>query len=147
MDREQLIRDLKRDEGLRLEAYPDGDGYSIGYGHHSQTLKAGETCTETDAEVWLERDIETAIIDAKTLAGAAWDELNDTRRNVLINMAYNMGRGTLSKFKKMWKAIPSGDYNEAAFQMLNSRWAKQVGARANRLAHEMKTGEFDVVPF
>ena len=147
MDKAQLIRDLKRDEGLRLEAYPDGDGYSIGYGHHSQTLKAGETCTETDAEVWLERDIEIAITDAMMVAGGAWYGLNSVRQNVLVNMAFNMGRGTLAKFKKMLKAIADGDFDEAAVQMLDSRWARQVKGRAKRLAYEMKTGEFDVVPF
>ena len=41
MDRERLLDDLKHDEGLSVEAYPDGDGYSIGYGHHSDDIQGG----------------------------------------------------------------------------------------------------------
>ena len=147
MDRERLLDDLKHDEGLSVEAYPDGDGYSIGYGHHSDDIQAGDTCTAAQANAWLESDVEIAIMDAQLLANECWDDLTDTRQNVLINMAYNLGRGRLSKFFRMWKAIRDGDYHGAGVEMLDSRWARQVGRRADRLAEEMNLGTFENAPW
>jgi len=55
-------------------------------------------------------------------------------------MAYNLGLGGLNKFQNMIKAIDDGDYSKAASEMLASRWASQVGDRAERLAKLMRTG-------
>jgi lysozyme len=57
-------------------------------------------------------------------------------------MAYNLGIGRLSKFKKMIAALDSRDYELAAKEMLDSTYAKQVKGRAKRNAHMMETGEW-----
>ncbi|MFQ5421037.1 MAG: hypothetical protein ACE5EY_11830, partial [Anaerolineae bacterium] len=57
-----------------------------------------------------------------------------------INMAFNLGRTRLARFGKMWAAIHIGDYALAAEEMLDSRWARQVGERAHRLAEMMRDG-------
>ena len=53
---------------------------------------------------------------------------------------FNMGVPRLMKFVKMWGAIEVGDFYEASEQMLDSRWAKQVGKRSKHLAEMMRGG-------
>ena len=54
-----------------------------------------------------------------------------------------MGVPRLCKFKRMWAAIHEGKFAIASIEMLDSRWAAQVGKRATKLSDAMKTGEFD----
>ena len=62
---------------------------------------------------------------------------------IVANMAFNLGMPRLNKFKKMWSAIEDEDYNNAAVEMLDSRWAEQVKGRATRLSNIMRTGELN----
>ena len=55
-------------------------------------------------------------------------------------MAFNLGVPRLCKFKNMWAAIHEKDFDTAAEEMLDSRWAEQVKGRATELAEMMKTG-------
>jgi len=68
--------------------------------------------------------------------------LSAVRQLILMDMAFNMGVPRLCKFKNMWNAIHSGDFEAASFEMMDSRWARQVGGRAKKLSDAMKTGEF-----
>lgn len=68
--------------------------------------------------------------------------LNKVRREILLNMAFNMGLKTFRGFPKFWKAIKAKDWQEAAAQMLDSKWARQVGYRAKELAEAMESGKF-----
>ena len=67
---------------------------------------------------------------------------NDARQAVLIDMAYNLGIVGLMGFKNMWKALQDGKFQQAAAEMLNSRWALQVKGRAVRLAKMMSSGRW-----
>lgn len=67
--------------------------------------------------------------------------LDDARQTVLANMCFNLGFYGLMGFRKMWLALARHDYHEAAKQMLDSRWARQVGHRADELAQIMRTGQ------
>lgn len=145
----QLVADLKRDEGLRLEAYPDplsgGDPWTIGYGHTGPEVRQGVVWTEAQAEAALIADIEEH--NAKLAAALPWiDRLDPARRRVLQNMAFNLGVGApggkrgLLGFKNTLGMIERGEYAKAADGMLASLWAKQVKGRAVRLANTMRTG-------
>jgi len=68
------------------------------------------------------------------------NDLDAVRQRVVIDMAFNIGVPRLTGFKKMWAAIHCGDYEEAALEMMDSKWARQVGRRAKRLSLMMKTG-------
>tara|TARA_R100001460_G_C3417066_1_gene160404 strand:- start:237 stop:416 length:180 start_codon:yes stop_codon:yes gene_type:complete len=59
-----------------------------------------------------------------------------------MDMAFNMGVPRLCKFKNMWAAIHDGNYEIASLEMMDSRWARQVGSRAVKLSDAMKAGEF-----
>jgi lysozyme len=58
---------------------------------------------------------------------------------ILLEMAYQMGCRGVGKFDNMWNALEVGDYRVAADEMLDSRWARQTPARANRLADRMRS--------
>lgn len=141
-----LIEQLKRDEGLRLSAYRDSLGlWTIGYGHKmNQVLttltKGNETITEETACSLLEQDIRVAsegVIHFSEMEG-----LSEVRIAVLINMAFNIGMHGLLEFRKMFLHLRSNEFPEAAYEMRNSLWHKQVGDRAERLAKQMETGEW-----
>lgn len=138
---EQLRKQLMRQEGFRSYAYQDSEGYwTIGYGRLiDQRLGGG--ITEQEAMILLDGDISRARQEAFT----AWPwliTLDATRQDVVTNMVFNIGIPRLSGFKKMLAALQAGDYNEAANQMLDSKWAQQVGLRASELSQQMRTGRY-----
>lgn len=59
-------------------------------------------------------------------------------KSIVYNMMFNLGVPKLLKFKKMWKALENQDYAEAAKEMKDSNWYRQVGNRAKRLVKKME---------
>lgn len=133
-----LLEQLKRDEGLRLQPYRDSVGkLTIGYGRNLDDVGiSGE-----EAEILLEHDAERAW---KALySRLPWViNLDEVRRAVLVNMAFNLGIAGLLQFKNTLALAESGKYREAAAEMLKSKWAQQVGERAARLARQMESGQW-----
>ena len=70
-----------------------------------------------------------------------WSDLDDTRQRVLANMAFNLGLPRLNKFVKFLTAVQASDWEKAAIEMMDSKWATQVGNRAVRLKEKMLKGE------
>ena len=125
------------EEGLRLKPYRDTVGkLTIGVGRNLDDVGI----SQAEAMAMLANDI--ARSDAALYKGAPWAKSMDAvRRDVLRDMAFNMGWGSLSKFTSTLMHARSGDYVAAAADMLKSEWAGQVGSRAWTLAKMMKTGE------
>lgn len=134
----ELIAALKQDEGLRLNAYKDTVGvWTVGYGRAH--VAPNTVWNQGMAEAALVEDVKEH--NAKLLKALPWiADLDRVRRNVLFNMAYNLGVDGLLGFKNTLEAVRTGRYNQASSGMLNSLWAKQVKGRAVRLAQEMLTG-------
>ncbi len=95
--------------------------------------------SEDEAFYLLGNDIEI-IWDELIKQHPIVEDLDDQRQMILLDMAFNMGVPRLGKFKKMWAAIEDGDMIEASKQALDSRWASQVGRRAERLAERLTSG-------
>ena len=70
-----------------------------------------------------------------------WVNLDDVRKRVLLDMCFNLGINGLLGFKNTLRLIFMGDFSQAAGNMLSSKWARQVGRRASRLAQMMQTGQ------
>lgn len=135
MNLERLTAQLKQHEGYRSEPYKDSVGIlTIGYGRN---LENG--IRKDEAEIMLHNDIKTAYKAAQGIV-SNFDVLSDQRKEVLVNMVFNMGKGALLKFRKMRAAIERNDFERAADEMLNSRWAEQVGYRADELEQQMRHG-------
>ena len=140
---EQLVADLKKHEGTgpmkkgRFMPYKDSLGIlTIGYGIN---LKAG--LDQGEVSYLLDNRIHQVMNQCVIKFHAFWYDLNDVRKQVLVNMVFNMGMPRVLKFKKMIKAFKKKDYTEAHKQMLNSKWARQVKGRAKELAKRVLTGE------
>lgn len=134
---ETLEQQLIRHEGYRQFPYRCSAG--------KMTIAIGRNLddrgiSEDEAKYMLHNDIEICKQELNLLYPVV-KVLNSFRYNVLINMCFNIGIRRLSQFKKMWVAIGIGDFEEASRQMLDSKWAIQVGKRANELAEIMKKGE------
>ena len=138
MDRYRTKLLVKRHEGLRLKPYKDTVGkLTIGYGRNLEDV--GITLEE--AELMLEHDLDRALKDAREVI-AGFDELDEVRQAVLVDMAFNLGRAGLAGFRNMRAALALGDFERAADEMLDSLWARQVGRRAQELADMMRSGEW-----
>ena len=130
------------DEGLSLSVYLDTVGVpTIGYG---TTWIAGEKVTMDTPDITpavasslLMSDVYAACMDAQELFASCWNKLSYDRQEVLVNMAYNLGKAGLGKFVKMRAAIEAGEFNRAALEMTDSKWYRQVGSRAKRLVNRM----------
>lgn len=134
MDHELLRSQLERHEGLRLFPYLDTTNHmTIGYGRNLDTVGI----SRTEAAIMLDSDVYQVESELRRLP--QYNALDSIRQTVICNMAFNMGTPTVLRFRKMWKAIDSMDWEEAASQMLDSKWARQVGSRAEELAELMRT--------
>ncbi len=137
-DRMMLRAELSRDEGRRNLAYEDSEGImTIGVGWNLESNPMPEEVIDRLLDVGIEQS--EAALDA--LYPRWKEELSHIRQRVLLNMAFNMGQSRLGGFVNMWAAIKSGDFTEASIQMLDSKWADQVGVRASRLAIMMERDE------
>ena len=137
-----LIDSIKLGEGFSATAYRCPTGrLTIGFGRCVDPDELGTGITEAEAEMLLANDLERFEVAAQRVVGeATWSLLNQTRREALIEMAFNMGAGNLAKFRRMLAALGEEDYAGAADEALSSRWAEQVGQRAERIADRIRTG-------
>lgn len=136
------LRDqLKRDEGTVLSEYKDHLGYStIGTGRLIDKRKGGGI-TQAEADYLLDNDI--AKVTQQVRSRLPWsDKLDEVRRGVLANMAFQMGIDGLLGFKNTLAMVERGDYQAAAAGMLNSKWATQTPQRAQRLSKQMASGQW-----
>ena len=127
---------LVRDEELRLKPYTDSVG--------KLTIGVGRNLTDKgisfqEAQGLLANDIADATADLQ--AKLPWTAtLDDVRKGALLNMTFNMGIGGLLEFHDFLARMQRGDFPGAAGAMLDSLWARQVGARATRLSIQIQSG-------
>ena len=135
MDKERLHASLRLHEGISLKPYTDTTGHlTIGIGHN---LDNGITIQQ--AYQLLDSDIEICLKEMDRYH-PVWMHLPTPQQNVLIEMMFNLGAPRLGGFVKMWAAIERRDFKAAAAEMINSKWARQVGNRAKTLAAQMENG-------
>lgn len=157
-DRDELVKMIAIHEGIVLNVYQDHLGIdTVGIGRNLQDrgITDGELLfmnktiddvydnglTEEEAYYLCMNDIaivEKELLDSKPIV----NQLSAVRQMVLVDMAFNMGVPRLRLFKNMWLAIEKVNYPLACVEMLDSKWANQVGKRAVRLSEAMKNGEW-----
>lgn len=139
MDINQMRSELRRDEDVKYSVYQDSLGYwTIGVGHLVDARKGGKL-SDAVVDMILDEDIESKMADLdKNLPW--WRTVSENRQRALLNMCFNLGIGGLLGFTNTLNLIRQGHYDQAAVEMLNSKWATQVGDRAKRLSAMMKQG-------
>ncbi len=139
--KEKLVTQLRRDEGEVLHAYEDHLGFlTIGIGRLIDKRRGGGISQE-EAAYLLNNDIDTRI-QALSTALPWFSRLDEARKGVLVNMAFQLGIEGLLAFKNTLKEVENGNYDKASEMMMLSKWATQTPARAQRLSRQMKTGEW-----
>lgn len=141
MNRQRLKQRLYADEGKVDHAYQDSEGYwTIGVGHLVDKRKGGGLDDDV-IEHQLENDIDRIVNQA--IREFHWFmDISDVRQEVVLNMIFNLGLDGFKGFKLTVAAIARHDFIDASREMLDSKWAGQVGNRAIRLSEAMRTGQW-----
>ena len=144
MNIDTLRKELEIDEGVKHEIYLDHLGLpTFGIGHlitksdEEYGEDVGTPVSDDRVKECFESDVKQVIKDCQIL----YDDFNDLPEEaqlIIANMMFNMGRPRLSKFKGMKRGVDARDGNQAADEMVDSRWYKQVTNRANRLVERMR---------
>ena len=133
---------LLEHEGEVFHAYKDSLGYlTIGVGH----------CIDERKGCGITKDISRRMLDddiARATAGCRgafnwFDELTPARQDVLVMLAFNMGLNGLKTFRLMTTALEEKRWSEAAYQLANSLWGRQVGLdRKRSLCDALESGKW-----
>jgi lysozyme len=138
MNEKDLIEQLTRHEGCELMPYRDTEGLlTIGIGRCIDRIGI----SREEAEHLLKNDLMRVKMEIHERA--PWiHNLDDVRRNAFLNMAFNLGTNGLLKFQKALSHAREARWDECASEMLDSKWARQVGNRAKELAEQVRTGVY-----
>ena len=137
MDRQRLAAQLRLHEGVEHKLYECTAGYlTIGVGRNIEE----RGLSDDEIDYLLNNDVNIAT-DELVAAFDWYADLDPIRQRVVVDMVFNLGMPRFKQFQNMIAAIEAGDWMEASDEMMDSRWAQQVGLRASRLAEMMETGE------
>jgi lysozyme len=140
----KLLELIKVHEGTgpvkngRLMPYEDSEGFlTIGYGRCIELIgiSAGEAHHLLANSV---NEIEMECSNEFTW----FDFMSDVRRAVIVSMVYNLGMAGFKNFKKTIWLLEKKEHYKASVEMMDSKWAEQVGRRAKELSSMLLTGEW-----
>ena len=143
MNKDKLREEIAEDEGCKYEIYLDHLGYpTLGVGHlitakdeeHGQEV--GTIVHDDRIKECLEHDMDIVCSELDKNE-PWWRNLDDNRQRILANMCFNLGYPRLSGFKRFLAAVQTSQWETAAVEMMDSKWATQVGDRAKRLRDRM----------
>jgi len=144
MNIEQLREQLEVDEGCVYEIYNDHLGYpTFGIGHlvkesdPEQGQSLGTAVSSERVAEAFESDIQSVLRDCNVLY-SDFHNLPEEAQQVIANMMFNLGRPRLSKFAGMKRGVDARDWNQAADEMVDSNWYRQVTNRADRLVQRVR---------
>ncbi len=155
IDVNEAVQRLCLHEGIRLQPYKCPAGYwTIGVGRNLETNPPTaeekrvigdwrDGITKNAAFYLLRNDIKR-ISDECARQIPFWKNLDDERQYALVDMAFNLGMAGLLKFQKMLSYLGVGNYILAATECLASKYAKDVGERAVRVAKIIEKGVWKV---
>ena len=131
---------LKRHEGVRSHVYLCSAGYeTIGVGRNISNTGMGLFDDEVD--YLLENDI-ARVIKELSSEYPWFNNLDDVRKDAMIDISFNLGATRLRGFKNALSAMESADYTLAAKQFLDSKWSRDVKGRSHELASMIETGKY-----
>ncbi len=123
------------DEGFREYPYEDTmRNITFGIGRRRVSYKEAIDMCDSDI-MWFIEQLNSKL--------SFFDKLNNARKMVIVNMCFNIGLAGFMHFESMLAAIERNDFDTAANEMMRSKWATQVPARAERLSKIMREGVCD----
>ena len=138
---EMLISRIVEHEGMKKFAYKDTMGYiTVGIGRCVQD-GIGKGLSVDECFFLLKNDI--ADFRSQLIKYDWFKCQDDIRQGALIELCFNMGLTHLLQFKNMLDSLGRKSYPEASKELLNSKWAEQVGAsRSSDLAYRISFGRY-----
>lgn len=136
----RLEEELINHEGIKHYAYLDTtNNWTIGIGRNISV--SGPGISTEECIYMLRNDISRC---RKELSKIPWYETLDTvRQEFLIELCFNIGYTGVLQFKQMLINMQMKDFVKAAKELLDSKWATQVGEnRANNMANRLRTGNY-----
>ena len=141
MDMDRLLKSVKQHEGYKDHVYLDTrNKRTVGVGHLcvEDHWEDGVAYPEEMLMKVLKDDLKNAIRGAEELCSDC-PVLEDQAKEIIVEMVFQLGKTGVSKFRNMWKALGQDppQYDVAATEMLDSRWAKQTPNRAKEMSDHM----------
>jgi lysozyme len=158
MDRDAMERLIAKHEDWRTQTYTDTAGHpTVGVGFnldradapakiaalgldYQKVRDAEQDLTDAQVHQLFQADLDTAISSAQDLL-SNFDNINDDRQAVVVDMVFNLGADKFSQFTNTIDAIENEDWNRAADEMENSKWYDQVGSRGEFDSDTMRAGD------
>jgi lysozyme len=136
----KLVAQLKRHEGVKSHAYKcTANMITVGVGRNIDE-NGGIGLSDDEINYLLENDIKRC---KQELIALSWfTDLDSVRQDALVNLCFNLGLTRLMGFKNAMAAMAEGDYERAADEFYDSRWAKQVKSRADEVCEMVRTGRY-----
>jgi lysozyme len=136
MDRNRLIDQLRIHEGVEKTVYNDSEGIpTIGVGRNLRD----RGLSDDEIDYLLSNDIDI-VVDELDKVMPWWKDLDEVQQRVLCDLVFNLGMPRFSGFKKSISYMKQQMWDQAANELLDSKWARQVGRRAHTLSEMMRTG-------
>jgi lysozyme len=138
---------IKGNEGFRSDVFADTEGFpTVGFGRKLPDEfrgRIGETLPQEQLDKFFQEDFASAKAGAeRILAQKGVAEIDPVRKTVLTDLAFNLGASGLGGFNKTFEHIKAGDFDAAATELLDSKYAQQVPERARRNAEILRSGKF-----
>ena len=136
MDRNRFIDQLRIHEGVEKTVYNDSEGIPpLGVGRNLRD----RGLSDDEIDYLLSNDIDI-VVDELDKVMPWWKDLDEVRQRVLCDLVFNLGMPRFSGFKKSISYMKQQMWDQAADELLDSKWARQVGSRAQTLSEMMRTG-------
>jgi lysozyme len=137
---DKLLEMLKRHEGVRSKVYLCSAGYeTIGVGRNIS--KSGMGLSGDEVDYLLENDI-VRVIKELSSEYPWFKDLDDVRKDAMIDISFNLGATRLRGFKRALAAMEVADYKMAAKEFLDSKWSRDVKGRATELCYMIEMGSY-----
>ena len=145
MNIEEFKKEIEIDEGCKYEIYLDhlnlptfGIGHLILDSDPESGEEVGTPVSEDRVSECFNKDVHTVLSDCEKLYEDFYTLPEEVQR-IIANMMFNMGYPRLSKFKGMKAGGDAREWQQAADEMVDSRWYNQVTNRAERLVKRMRS--------
>jgi lysozyme len=138
---QKLIDRIVAHEGSKRFVYQDSLGYwTAGIGRNLDP-RSQKGLTIEEQHYLLNNDIKSCIKDLSAIP--VYIMLDEVRKEVLVELVFNMGIARVLKFKRMIAALQDHDYTNAVEELQDSLWAKQVQpARVKDLSYRLLHGKY-----
>ena len=136
----QLIDMIKRHEGVKSKVYKCTQGFeTIGVGRNIS--ESGLGLSDDEIDYLLHNDLERCN-EELTRSYDWYSELDKPRRDAMVDICFNLGITRLRGFVKALEAMSRQQFDIAADEFMDSKWATQVGYRAEEVTEMIRTGAY-----